>query len=393
MGGRVVLLKDYSIIRPMEKITEEPAVVQSIDISGEQLESNEEKEFSEMISSYLNADSFVEKVGQIEYESQRSVFIGEVVEYLVLHRDAEGADAYVDGLLKRKETKLEKCDLLIESVKNKLGIEVSDNDLSDEEAEKIYQYIYERMLRDGYVFHGFNGALETSVRENGLDQSKAPWDTAELDEIGEIGKEYGVNLVGQHYAHIGQERFTSSGKNYYDETSQFFYSYAANSPEWFSQLCNVGKNRGTYHKRHYEEAKANIEECIERMKAISSRGHPRLFTAEDEQKILGFFETYWQRFTGEGAGLKLALVRRGAITKTGLYDNKYETDLASESWSVVKNAQPSEYDDLDKRPQNIRLISYLIHSIGHGGNQHVTYTIPPEYITMVDLPAAEKVYN
>ncbi|MDB5204315.1 MAG: hypothetical protein JWP09_343 [Candidatus Taylorbacteria bacterium] len=377
----------------MEKHIEDAFILPPTEIPSEQSESIEENKFSEMISQYLNDDSFIEKLSQIKYESQKGNFIGEVVEYLILHRNTEGVDVYVDGLLNRKETKFEKGDLLIESVKSKLGIETLNNDLSDEEAEKIYQYIYERRLRDGYVFHGFNGVFEASIRENGLDQSKASWEFAELEEVGEISRAYGVSLVGQHYANIGEERFTSSGKNYYDETSQFFYTYAANSPEWFSQFCNVGKNNGTYHKRHYEEARANIEECIGKIKArpVSERARP--FTGDDERKILDFFEKYWKKFVTESPGLRLGLVHRKAITETPFDKNKYERDLNRESWSAMKSRPKSQYESLDPRPENIKLISQLLYETGQGGNHHVNYKISPDLITIVDLPTAEKIFD
>jgi len=172
--------------------------------------SESEQQFAKRVSEYLNSAPFLENLKTIEGLNDKSDMIGATTEYFILNPDGQGVEAFVEELKNRnqknKNIGANKDDLLLESVKARLGFDTATNDLDAASVKQIYEYIYNHLIRDGYVFHGFNGAFESSIKEHGLDPNQVPWDQKKLDEVAAIGHPYGLNILGLHSVSMPKAR-------------------------------------------------------------------------------------------------------------------------------------------------------------------------------------------
>lgn len=352
--------------------------------------------FPERISDYINSESFLENLKEIERLADKSDMIGAVTEYFILNPDGQGIENFVKELRARheggKHMGANKDDLLLESVKTRLGFDVPINDLDTESIKRIYDYIYDHLIREGYVFHGFNGAFESSIRERGLDPDHVPWNQARLDEVAQIGHSYGLNILGLHSVRMPGGMHTSSGKNYYDFMPGNFYEYAIDSPEWFCLFCGSGKNKNAFRDRDYDAAKENVSHWISLIQRVISESdhmghaHPRPLTAEDESKILSLFEDCWTKFASEEQRPKVALIHKSAIRGRDTYDMDYERQLRMNSYE--KAMQRPRNSSPDSKPEQMLLD--LLYAATDGSNEHAKHAFVPEDIAIVDLPAYSK---
>ncbi|MEI6553308.1 MAG: hypothetical protein WCO09_01960 [bacterium] len=374
----------------------------SPDKSAEELYlSNYDKEreagpYADRIGKVLNSEKFLNKLETVENGNKRGEIVGAVTEYFILHPDGFDVDWYIDQLVNQdSKYDVKTGDLLIESVMRKFpnGDSIND-DLSPERVKSIYLYIYDTMVRNGFVFHGFNGAFEESIREQGLSTEKRFRSKQDLDEVADIGHAYNVNLLGLHSAYIGIDRQTSSGKVYYDTQPKFFYSYATRSPEWFDYFCTgQGKAGNTsFPRRDYESAKINIDDIIEKIKSKAEEGKDtgyRSFTPEDEKKIRDLFESSWQDLASEGVGLRVALIKRESIIQDPSFKT-HEYNLRTMEYEQALERQKNlALPSVPKKPKD--LLDTLLFRISGAGNEHTKHSISPENLVIVDLPSYDKV--
>lgn len=354
-----------------------------VDLSEESHESKEDQQFAERLSGFFHSPRFLEHFEKIDGLGKKSDFVGATTEYFVLNPDGAGADEFAKEIFNQKETKKDKEELLIESVKRRLGIDVPTDDLDEVTEMQVYNYIYDHMIRNGYAFHGFNGAFESSIRESGLDPSKVLWEKNKIDKVADIGDRYGLGfLTGMHKVRMVSGFHTSTSKNYFDLMSGNFYSYALTSPEWFNMFCDIfAKNESAYITRNYEAAKENVENLISIIRR-DTKTHPIPFTEEDAQVIWDLFEDCWQKLAIKEHGPKVALIKRRAIKRIQSGTPDYEVMLKMNLYEHRKDSQ--ETNQFKLTPS--RLLSRLLSSINFGSNDSVPYKFEPKDLVIIDLP-------
>jgi hypothetical protein len=225
-----------------------------------------------------------------------------VLDYFLLNRDNSEFDQYIDqikSLSQRKRLSLELNDsdhneILFNTVKRRLQLHPEETIL---DRKKVLEYFLETYNQNGFVFHGFNGVFEDSIKENGLDPTKRSWDTTESAKMLSILKRHNAERLVGCYEQTADKIYFSS------ETSTCRH-YAKSSPEWFNRMCSTG---GT---DDYEKEKRNVDIRTQKMPAA------------DRDFIRSLFAKYWQKFTGEKAKPKLALIKRSALGINQLTDDE-----------------------------------------------------------------------
>lgn len=347
-------------------------------ISGESQRTPEDqdKELGRTITEALNSDEFLSRLKEFE-DKDRNAVIGASLEYMTLHRQGDGLDEFLNSLKNGRVDNESISKGLIKSIAQKLEIEDIH---SPESQRKIFDYYYTRTEVEGYVFHGFNGAFEESIRKNGLNPSERMWDWEDLARVQEIGAKRGKNML------LGWGFINSKDKTFYESSGDNTYRYAYASPEWFAQFTSEGfhvKNtpdrKQAYYRRDYESAKKNILELCDEMQSskpediTNRKAYPNI-TDQERVQITDFFEKYWKIFAGEKSSPKAALIKNSAVHPLSeeLKRKDYELNLEFLSETGVEYA----IDFLRRDAHDASIDS----------------SIKPEDITIVDLPEYSQVH-
>lgn len=214
----------------------------------------------------------------------RDWVIGELIRFLVLFPETDDLTECLHELAGKQD---EYHDFLLRSIVRTLGL---TSPFTLEKRKSILRYWFERTNLDGYMFHSFNGSLESSIRTHGIHPDERAWDPQDLRKIQAIGKLRGFSLLLNGTEDIGKIYVGS----YYDK----IYGYARSSPEWFAQFVAEGRNgsgydRTAYYRRDYARAKENILLLCEEIKRESLLYSRPPLSVEEECEILSFFEKYW----------------------------------------------------------------------------------------------------
>lgn len=174
----------------------------------------------ENISKYFMSAMFQEQIAEFP-DNHRNGIVGVILEYYVLHPDGFQIELFISDLrdtdygnpevgMLSSTSKMQKELLLYKSVLKRLNL---TEPLTLYDTKAAFEYIRERVLVQGFVFHGFNGMFEQSIREHGLHPGKVPGDIAELKHINEIGARHGNSML------LGWQSINSEGKVYFDNTA------------------------------------------------------------------------------------------------------------------------------------------------------------------------------
>lgn len=156
----------------------------------------------------------------------------------------------------------------------KLGLE---NDNSDECLTIIRDYLYEVIIRDGYVVHSTNSYYADLINQSGFVINDTDGKTTGvLKELKEIFPE-GFFKTDLNF--LNGQKGDRAGW-YYDRTPLHFKRYC-NGPEWFKRLTH-----GAYLSRDYVEARSFIE-------MIMSDYHEPY---DKKIKAIEFLDKYWKIF-------------------------------------------------------------------------------------------------
>jgi len=404
LGRLIGLLSDIKIvigpisvtIFPMETFKEQHVEgPEPVEIP-ESAETNENLATS--ISERLDSPSFKEKLLELPPES-RDAAIGMALEYSVLHKDGFDFDKFTstfhDRLLSlgekhiysgKKESML--TGIYIESVAKKLSIE---RPFQEDDEKRIFTHIADNLIVDGYVYHGFNGSFEESIRENGLDPQKVMWDIEDLKGVSAIGSAHGnPMLLGWHSANGENDSF-------YNVHPFGAYHYAVASPEWFGQFTAEGFHvpvegnaKSAFYRRDYEAAKANVLNACKKMRTNASEGiddgkpHSGI-TEEEEAKILALFEKYWPRLAGETSDPKVALIKRIAFQDVDTLRSRYGYAMQKQICIDRAKRHPELYPD-GPRISIEEMVEDLLNSNSEENNIGTKDAIQADSIMIVDLP-------
>ncbi|MFB6181762.1 MAG: hypothetical protein ABEJ24_02595 [Candidatus Magasanikbacteria bacterium] len=289
---------------------------------------------ADKISREINNPEFLEQLETFP-DDIRDETVGQALQYLTIFKEEPNLGEYMEEVQDLSSERINsfrhemgRSKIIIDHVAEKLGLGDVE---SMEDKNKIYEFIAENYIEDGYFFHGFSGVFEESIQENGLDPSIRDWNREEMDRIEDICSNAGKrNILG--WAHINSE-----GNIFVGDEPNNIYRYAIASPEWFNQFVAGGPHirldepydKKAYYKKDYEAARKNIEAfCDEMMsrdeKEIEKRKAYPNITKKEREEVLNFFEKYWEKLVKKDANPKCALVERKEIDEDIVPYDSYE---------------------------------------------------------------------
>lgn len=359
-------------------------------------ESREMERSSQAIESLMEdivSSPELKEVLESTSEKLRPQTIGLAIEATIVFRDKDQIKAYLYAI-KPELTLLEdytgasspfekkKISIMIQQVIDQLGIQdIPENEKND----AVFNFIRKNFIEDGYYFHGFNGAFETSIKEHGLNPSERFWDAEELAEMDELGKRVGATgLLG--WGTINSENKTSIANN-----PAVIYRYANSSPEWFAQFvaegwhirgADLGYDSDAYNRRDYTAARQNIELLCDELSsrdeaAIAQQlAYPNL-TSHERDSIIQFFEKYWYICTGPNSHPSLALIDKKAL---GHDSDAFES--FDESRAILEEIEGDTSLEAS--------VSFLLDA--QHIDKQITTTVPPENLHILTLPDYETIY-
>ncbi|MFZ2189576.1 MAG: hypothetical protein WA057_02070 [Candidatus Magasanikiibacteriota bacterium] len=334
------------------------------------------------LNKQLNSPEFLEFLISFP-ENLRAKILALSVEYYTIHRDGFGFNEYlkqlkeIAPLLDKPNGELyfdrSKYRLIIESIAKKTNV---DDYNSDEGRQAIIKYLDENYFKNGFYFHGFNGAFESDIRKQGLSPTERPWDQKDIEEIQAIGKKTGETML------LGWMSINSENAFFISDNMDKTYRYSCASPEWFAQFVACGRHipadtpsydKDAYYRRDYEAAKQNIILLCDKLTQKKPSINP-----DERAKLLEFFEKYWEKFCNEKSLPKVALINRGAIEENGRPHKSYEEFSQDGGFLLLKDEPFLEY------------ITSIMEPWYHDFSKKTP--IPPSEIKIVSLPAYNNVY-
>lgn len=149
---------------------------------------------------------------------------------------------------------------------------------SEESLVAIRDFLYSRVIEDGYVVHSTNSYYANIIVTNGFDAQKTQETTDKL--ISEIKSIFPSGFLKTDLNYLVSQTNERSGW-FYERSPYWCLSYC-NGPEWFVRLTNNG-----YRRRNYEDSKNFIGMIMEHYDC----------STEETAKAFAFFDQYWNLLT------------------------------------------------------------------------------------------------
>ena len=253
------------------------------------------------------------------------------------------------------------------------------DDLVFEDGAIIYDKVTSSLIRDGYVYHGFNSGVESSIREKGLSADELSTTKDEIERIDSIAAKYNPerHLAFGYLSNASRKWGDYSGNAvFYTTNPAIAYEYATEGPEWLSYFVDghrkVKEEEGPYVLRNYEDSRRVMENWCDNMMGLNIKENtpPRAtwMNHQERSEVMSFFEKQWSVF-GNGEP-RVALFSRKSIGR----------DDTPEYLSYEKMSNKS----LSEK------IASLIDFVNMGVDYKTTSSIPPEAIQIIDLPIYQK---
>lgn len=264
-----------------------------------------------------------------------------IMKYVIIINDEDLFPKYLEKIrmLLRKlnehnEIKGGIVKLIIKMCGHKLGIEDFEN---TNNKIKITNYIYEKYIKEGYLYHAFPSCFVEDVKEKGLDINTYYRYFDELKEINEIFAKYRIDDV-----------ITKSFEGpYLAFTDSFFMAsfYANSSPLYLQEMCeNIDKSEkvrideDAYVLKKYNSSLANIDYITKKSE----------MTTEEKNKIMNFFKKEWNDLKISESYPSIALVKRKVLGKDSLYHYEGILSMAEETdlFTMVYKVLDTGFNDM-----------------------------------------------
>lgn len=285
----------------------------------------------------FSSERFISAIREVPIKARKEA-IGRTLQYAVLHPDGFMFWDFIDTLKNIKYDRLfgnlDSSDLtgrLLATIQRKLGLEEVE---SMGAKEKILRYCEKHLHENGCNFHGFNGVFEQDIREKGLTLNERQWDWGELRRMHDICSKAGNEMA------FGWALINCENKLSFSTLPRATYTYATNSPEWFSIFTSQGTHipfengrRKAFASRNYDLARSNVELFCDTMMSskpediAARKAYPNI-TPEERQEILDFFEKHWKKFASAESHPCVALIKNKAADV--LDDGQWE------QWSAIR---------------------------------------------------------
>lgn len=166
----------------------------------------------------------------------------------------------------------------MELISKKLWVKEWDSDYE----EKMKQYVYDKIYKNWYVFHGFNSVFEQSIKKNGLSASIRLTPEKEIRELWSLMRKYHEPFDNYYVIWKDSERVC------FDYATYNVWDYANRSPERFRLLAhNFKLNYYGYDNMPDESEKTEYENIIKGMQNFFEK---RNVTNEDRIRIKELFD-------------------------------------------------------------------------------------------------------
>ena len=326
------------------------------------------------LETVLTERRFVDFLQNHEYFHQVKI-IGAALLYLRIHPDGFEFWNFIGQLDAEKALNILNgfdVSFINDSILRKLGIS-DPNDLTSK--ERVRDFLIDRLSNNGVLMHGFNGAFESLIRIHGLVPGMRAWKREEIEEIHEILEPHGAAEGRMPFVLNDHDMIWSTGN------SEHVYYYSLHSPEWFSLF--VGDEIGA--PSDYEKAKQQLTERLDALTAESG------LNEMDRKKVMDFFEKYFALLRNPKSSPKVALFSNkfgwdvSIEGAKGSFRREIGRDLNYRPWSDPYKPDPDPvFIHPDFKTSDI--IKFAISYLASEGQWAHEETIPPEELTIIDLP-------
>lgn len=288
---------------------------------------------------------------------RNSSVIDFITKYLIIHREAFNiSDLYQHignvNICEMSEEELQQFynKLLISSIAKRFSI---DDVNSIESKQKIYNFIYQNYIENGYCFQGLNGIYKDSTIKNGLSTKFSRQDLSDLEKIDKIFEAYGLDKI--FYSKLNEMQLAPY--YYITDNMATAYHYSFHNPEWFSYFVASGNDmpdleydKTAYYRRDYDACKNNL------LKLCTQYNIPK----NDTSFIIDKFNVYWKQLIPDNNNCgAIAFVQKKVVNRNNIKSNiidMEQKDISEIVTDLLKSNYNIDAQFIDIPPENIDVI-------------------------------------
>ncbi len=251
----------------------------------------------EVIDSILFNSIYKDKIvnncgnGELFIDAEQSLFIflDALYKYKIIISDEDYLDDYISQLKKlfKKFDNFSDINLGINTIIGKicgLKLDIKDKDSSDGK-NKILQYIYDKYIVNGYLFHGYSEIYKEEIRKYGLVPEQYNNSYPKFKKIENIFSKKGCSdILGKNF----DEKFV-----YFTDSFSMGCFYGTNAPMYFYRLLSNKQNleiddydETAYFRNDYNKCFDNLNKLMKKFKISSGDKKFITKTCYDEWKLL-----------------------------------------------------------------------------------------------------------
>lgn len=201
-------------------------------------------------------------------------------------------------------------------IKEKIYNEIINN---IKDINQIIKFIEKNAFKK-YIFHSCKEIFLDSIKKNGINPNIKLTSQNELDTINNIFIKHGINNI------LGWQKINCENQVSYSESSLVSYSYAARSPEWFSEFTGYSYAYNNYINNSSMEAYIYDNYELARNNLISIMTINNFNNIEIKQ-VLDFFNKNWKLY----ANKKPIIIMLSKDEHIKLKDNYYKSNELREN--------------------------------------------------------------
>lgn len=387
---RVIEDTIISLIGQGESLTSEELIKQSVEVfkvyRKEKTEINHElpkqieqvlnsKEVKDILTNILSNPETAREHNSISIDGaylaanilKTRAVVGFITNYMVIHREVYNIDTIYSILnntdvnsMTNEELNDFFCDLIVESVQQRLGLE---NVTSDDNKRKIAEFVYTNFIENGYCYQGTNSRFKQDIEEKGLSTEFSKTKDLQLHVVNDIFKKHGLHKI--FYSKLSETK--ESAYYYTTDGMENAFHYSYHNPEYFSYFVAAGNNmpdnlydRTAYFLRNYKGCKTNLEKLCQYYK----------LTEEEQTIVMTTFETLAAEFINDGDNT-IVFVSRSLLNQDTI---------------------PFDFSSIESR--DIRsIVKEITKNVGGSVGTKQNVSIPAENIDCISVPSLSKLYD
>ena len=295
---------------------------------------------TKLLKELVNNDRYNKKniEGSIDYlrfiDNELALFIAmdALYKYKIIIDDKDLLNDFVEqlNLLFRKIDNLGDITTGINRLITKFVVlKLGYKDKEEEKKQEIINYVYDKYINNGYIFHAINDVYENDIRRDGFVPQNYNNLYKEFIEV--------QNLIGKD---ILDKDFNSDEVSFTD-SFEMAYFYAVNSPIYFYKLlCDNEliiklEDKKAYLYNSYEDSLKNINKIINKLELSDEKG----------SKVKEVFDKEWNLINRTNYCPTIMAIKRNLVLKdSGSLYNSINYDLSLSE--VIGKIINSKYNDI-----------------------------------------------